>query len=165
MPFRHNIRANNYDYRSPGMYFVTIVVHRRSTLFGDLTNETTMALNGIGQMIEAEWYDLTNRFPGIALDSHVVMPDHIHGVIVLGLDPKAAWYPSLGDVVGAFKGRTTTLYTRGVRDRGWPPFEGRFWRGNHYERILRNDAELETVRRYVASNPVSLLERREAREI
>ena len=60
---------------------------------------------------------------------------------------------SLSDVVHRFKSFTTTRYRQGVRDLNWPPFSGRLWQRNYYDRIIRNDAELNRIRQYIRNNP------------
>lgn len=61
--------------------------------------------------------------------------------------------PTLGDIIGAFKSLTTNAYIRGVTQQSWPPFPGRLWQRNYYERIIRNDDELARARKYIADNP------------
>ncbi|GAB4410261.1 MAG: transposase [Anaerolineales bacterium] len=61
---------------------------------------------------------------------------------------------SLGRVVQAFKSRTTHRYVMGVRYHGWTPFPGRLWQRNYYEHIVRNEADLNRIREYVATNPL-----------
>ena len=63
--------------------------------------------------------------------------------------------PTVGDVVGAFKSITTVLYTRGVKQSGWPPFVGRLWQRNDYEHIIRDERELERIREYILNNPAN----------
>lgn len=63
----------------------------------------------------------------------------------------------LGAIVGAFKSITTGEYARGVHNLGWPPFPGRLWQRNYYERVVRSEAELEAIRAYIARNPARWL--------
>ena len=60
---------------------------------------------------------------------------------------------TLGEIVGAFKSLTTVVYTRGVRQSGWPGFRGKLWQRNYYEHIIRSETELDRIREYIASNP------------
>ena len=62
--------------------------------------------------------------------------------------------PTLGDIVGAFKSRTTNAYIRGVRTQGWPPFDRRLWQRNYWERVLRDERELHLARDYILQNPL-----------
>jgi putative transposase len=62
--------------------------------------------------------------------------------------------PTLGDIVGAFKSITTLIYIRGVREQGWPPFSRRIWERDYYDHIVRNEADLQRIRRYILNNPI-----------
>ena len=96
------------------------------------------------------------------------MPNHIHGIIILlseedlVLDPispneRAATRatPTIGDIVGAFKSITTNEYIDGVRKGRWPAFDKRLWQRNYWERIIRNERELEAIRKYIWDNPAN----------
>lgn len=92
------------------------------------------------------------------LDSFVLMPNHLHGIIhitevgaIPGRPHGAA--PTLGTVVAWFKSMTTNAYGRGVRNDGWPAFEGRLWQRNYYEHIIGNERDLDAVREYIFNNP------------
>lgn len=63
--------------------------------------------------------------------------------------------PALGHVIGAFKSLTTNAYIQGVRENGWPPFDKRVWQRNYYERIIRNERELNAIRQYIDANPAN----------
>jgi putative transposase len=79
---RRSIRLKGYDYTQPGAYFVTIVTHGRECLFGEIV-DGEMRLNGAGQIARQEWERLPRRFPHVQLDAFVIMPNHIHGIIVI----------------------------------------------------------------------------------
>ena len=102
---RRSIRLKDYDYSQLGAYFVTLVTQDRSCLFGDVV-DGAVQLNDAGRMVEAVWDDLPRRFPGIDLDAFVVMPNHVHGIIVIvgavGAPPADAPAPAgAPDPVGA----------------------------------------------------------------
>lgn len=80
---RRSIRLRGYDYTLAGAYYVTLVTQDRAPLFGDVV-DGVMALNDAGLMIEQEWMNLVDRFPFIELDAFIVMPNHVHGIIVIG---------------------------------------------------------------------------------
>ena len=165
---RRSMRLKGYDYTQNGAYFVTIVVQNRTCLFGKVV-DGIMQLNVAGQMIDREWHALPTRFPNVHLDAFVVMPNHIHGIIILTNAPPAgaplvgaqngvapngvAPTVPLGAVVGAYKSLTTVEFTRGVKTLGWPPFPGKLWQRNYHERIVRDDAALNRIRRYIEENP------------
>jgi len=107
---RRSIRLRGYDYTQAGAYFVTICTQNRECLFGDIV-EGTMRLNGAGQMVQSVWNELPQHYHGVDVDNDafVVMPNHIHGVIVLIND----------DVVGAGpRARPIGLWSRRRGQRG-----------------------------------------------
>jgi len=79
---RRSIRLKEYDYTKAGAYFLTIVTQDRVCLFGEVV-DGEMRLNDVGDMVHQEWTNLPNRFPNIDLDAFIVMPNHIHGIIVI----------------------------------------------------------------------------------
>ena len=79
---RRSIRLHGYDYAQPGAYFVTICVQNRECLFGDVV-DGVMRLNQAGQMVHMVWKELSAFYPGTEVDAYIIMPNHIHGIIVL----------------------------------------------------------------------------------
>ena len=162
---RRSIRLQGYDYRQEGAYFVTICVQNRSCLFGEIINDT-MQLNEAGSMLARQWQMLPQRFANVRLDVFVVMPNHIHGIIVLTdgiMEPPSeattrVTPASLGDVVGAYKSLTTVEYVRGVKASRWTPFDGKLWQRNYYEHIIRNESALHDIRHYIIHNPAKWAE-------
>lgn len=144
-PNRRSIRLKEYDYSQAGAYFVTIVVHHRIPLFGNIENEIIF-LNPAGLMIEQTWVSLPGRLPSIELDEYCVMPNHFHGIVVIKplsiietknltaqsdllLNSRAATRatPTLGSVIGAFKSISTYEYIKCVRNNDWSPFNKILW--------------------------------------
>ena len=79
---RRSIRLKHYDYAQPGAYFVTIRIHEGDCMFGDINNGE-MRRNELGEVVVACWNDLPNHYPHVELDAFVVMPNHVHGIVVL----------------------------------------------------------------------------------
>jgi putative transposase len=79
---RRSLRLKGYDYSQAGAYFITVCVEDRACLFGDVV-DGQMHLNDAGRIVQAEWGILPVRFPSIELDVFGVMPNHIHGIIVM----------------------------------------------------------------------------------
>ena len=79
---RRSIRLPGYDYSQPGMYFVTICTQDRECLFGEIM-DGELRPNAAGQMIEKWWAKLVAKFSSIEIDEFVVMPNHLHGILVL----------------------------------------------------------------------------------
>ena len=79
---RRSIRLRNYDYSQAGAYFMTLCTQKRECLFGAVVGDS-MRLNETGCMVQNIWDALPDHFAGVILDAFVVMPNHIHGVIIL----------------------------------------------------------------------------------
>jgi transcriptional regulator with XRE-family HTH domain/REP element-mobilizing transposase RayT len=94
---------------------------------------------------------LPRRFAHISLGPFMVMPNHLHGIVII--EERRA-DQGLGQIIGAFKSLATNQYSAGVRQFGWQRFSGRLWQDNYFEHIIRNDASLERIREYIAGNPL-----------
>jgi putative transposase len=180
VPYRRSLRLKEYDYSQAGAYFVTICTRNRECIFGHIY-DSGMQLNDAGRMVQSVWDKLPTRFPGLGLDAFVVMPNHVHGVIVLvgaGLAlsdnegagrgescirpggsgnhkdrPYGTAVGSVGRIMQAFKSMVTHEYVMGVRQHGWPPFQGQLWQRNYYEHVIRKEDDLNDVRQYIFDNP------------
>ena len=82
---RHSIRLKGYDYTHPGAYFVTMVTQHRECLFGEVAGGE-MQVNAFGKIVQAAWLELPRHYPHAQLDAFCVMPNHVHGIIVLSPD-------------------------------------------------------------------------------
>lgn len=177
---RRSIRLKDYDYSQPGGYFVTICTQNRACLFGTIMKGKNH-LNKAVCMIKDTWCELPTRFPFVQLDAFVIMPNHVHGIILItdekqppvgvplvaqdqnGNEIRAGTRPaptednvkrsSLGQIIGAFKSITTHQYVLGVRENRWPIFDRRLWQRNYYESIIRNESGLNAIRTYIQANP------------
>jgi REP element-mobilizing transposase RayT len=148
-PQRRHPRLADYDYMTPGYYFVTICTHHRLPLFGSIP-AGTMHLSPAGKMAQDAWDDLAALHLGVAIDTDVVMPDHLHAIVVLVDDPHRTL--SLPAVIHRYKSLTTKRYAHAVRAEGWPRFAGKLWQESFYDHVIRQDGELDEVRRYIAEN-------------
>ena len=79
---RRSIRLKGYDYSQSGYYYVTICTQKRECLFGDVVNGE-MKLNDAGRMVERYWYKLKHKFKNSETCIYVVMPNHIHGILLI----------------------------------------------------------------------------------
>jgi REP element-mobilizing transposase RayT len=147
---RPSLRLSSYDYAQPGGYFVTICTLDRVCLFGQVA-EGDLHLNGAGHMVHQVWEELPQRFAHISLDAFVVMPNHLHGIVMI---QEHRANQGLGQIIGAFKSLATNRYSAGVRQCGWQRFSGRLWQDNYFEHIIRNEASLRRIRDYIADNPL-----------
>jgi putative transposase len=170
---RRSIRLKEYNYSQPGYYFVTVCVEDRRNLFSDI-EDGKITLNDAGFMVQAAWDEIPEYYNGIDIDVFQIMPNHFHGIIIVGAGPRAcpndeqfnqrgdeqsgqprgvAPTLSLGDIVGRFKSLTTTKYIHGIKNNNWPPFKKCFWQRNYYEHVIRDDNDLNRIREYIVNNP------------
>jgi putative transposase len=145
---RRSIRLRGYDYSQAGAYFVTACTHNREAL---------LAAEAIQRAVVSAWQALPERFPSVALDEFVIMPNHVHGIVILTTDAAVqgsasrapTGRPTLGDVVLAFKS-ASAIAANGMLHRTGQPF----WQRNYYEHVVRDEDELNRVRQYIQENPL-----------
>lgn len=149
---RRSIRLQGYDYARMGAYFVNVCAQNRECLFGDVI-EDEMRHNDIGTVVVESWKWLEDHYGFVELDEWIVMPNHLHGILVITeggsrTAPTKKRKP-LGRLIGAFK----TVSTKKVnRMRGTPAAQ--VWQRDLYERVIRNEDELNRIRRYIIENPL-----------
>jgi putative transposase len=79
---RRSIRLKGYDYAQAGAYFVTMVTRQRECLFGEVTGGE-MRLNKLGEVVSGKWQWLETQYPYVELGGWVVMPNHLHGILII----------------------------------------------------------------------------------
>ena len=149
---RHTIRLKGYDYAEEGGYFVTIITQGREMLFGRVV-DGEMVLNEFGRIVENSWNDLINHNADIELDEFVIMPNHVHGIIVLEPSDRAGLEPAptvLSEIVRQFK----TFSARRINQLRHTPGKP-VWQRNFYDHIIRDEKDYEAVVNYIYLNPQS----------
>jgi REP element-mobilizing transposase RayT len=127
-------------------------------LFGEI-RDGVMQLNVAGQLVQAEWQQLPVRFHSIELDEFVIMPNHFHGVLLVGagLAPPAetasgrgaaSSAPTLGHILRVFKSISAIAVNRHLGRSGYS-----LWQRNYYERVIRDENELARAQEYIVNNP------------
>jgi REP element-mobilizing transposase RayT len=165
---RHSIRLKGFDYSQPGAYFVTIVAWQRECLFGKIRDHE-MKLNQYGEIVQKWWKEIPIHFPNVETGVFVIMPNHVHGIILIeerrgtvlvpneNVDPQIQGgetpplrVPTLGQIVAYFKYQSTkemnVLDNTGVITK--------FWQRNYYEHIIRNEIDLQNKTNYIQANPI-----------
>jgi hypothetical protein len=139
---RRSIRLPTHDYATPGAYFVTICTRERECVLGDIVDGTFVE-STVGGVVRETWASLPCRFPALATDAFVVMPNHVHGVLVfegVAVDATttaaratggaASSAPTLGRVVRVFKSMSAVEGNRALGN------VGPFWQRNYFERVV-----------------------------
>ncbi len=147
LPQRKNLRWKNYDYSLPGHYFMTIVINERKCLLGTIEEEI-MHLSEAGKMINETIITLPQFFPGITVCHHVVMPNHIHLLILNNGQNQMI------NVMNSLKTYTTNKYIQGVKENGWPRFHQSLWQRSYYDHVVRDATEFEMIADYIYHNPI-----------
>ena len=151
---RRSTRLPNWDYRSPGLYFVTICTFERQNLFEN-EDFREIAVHALARLTEQE------RAQHVRVDESVIMPNHGH--IIFDFTDFAtqadlsrpsgnfenALAGSLGVVVGRYKTAVTTRINHLRHSKG-----AKVWQRGYYERIIRNERELQATRQYIIENPM-----------
>jgi putative transposase len=164
LPNRKGLRLKNYDYSQAGYYFVTLCTEDKGHVLGTVV-DGFMKLNNAGEMIKNWIEKLNDKYENVELDKFVIMPNHIHFiVIIVGADPCVS-PPDISDNTGAhmgtplhtiiqwFKTMSTNEYIKGVKNDQYIFFDKRVWQRNYYEHVIRKDNELHEIREYIMNNP------------
>ena len=167
IPQRKLNRLSEYDYGQEGAYFVTLCTQNRARLFQmelpGVGNGLCVIPHGLcavphglcavpeGNAIIHKWVQETeNKFPNIAIDKYVIMPDHLH--LIVTIKERHAGR-SLPDVMRFFKTMTTNDYIRGVKDGTLTPFDGKLWQKSYYDHVIRNQQDYNEIWQYIENNP------------
>ena len=161
---RKSIRLSEFDYSSPGAYFLTMCTIHREMVFEQFPE--------LEDIVRTQWHEIPNRFLQVELDAFIIMPNHIHGIVFLRENPVGATLavaqesyslrngtkaaasaaPTISSIVGAFKSLCVHHWLKHVRANGIPAV-GAFWQKNYYEHVIRTEEELNRCREYVINNP------------
>ena len=138
---RRSFRLKGYNYSRPGAYFVTMCLYGR---------EPYLEMPAVRTIAAETWSALPQRFPTIALDEFMVMPDHVH--FILWLRPDAQNRPTLSRIVCAYKSLTARAVLAHLRTLG-NVCGDHFWQRDYYDHIITHKAELQEIRQYIRDNP------------
>jgi len=158
-------RLKNFDYSSSGYYFVTICTKDRQEYFENIINNK-MILNKYGEIVKRCWLEIPKHFNNVELDEFIVMPNHIHGIIVIRNTNQYVINPPVGNrhacslqnviyrrqnellpnIVNLFKSSASKF----IHQSGLNSFR---WQKSFYDHIIRNEYSLFKIRQYIRDNP------------
>ncbi|WP_413172537.1 transposase [Anabaena azotica] len=181
---RRSIRLKGYDYSQQGAYFVTICTYQRNCLFGEIV-DGEMKLNTNGEIAKGCWLSLHQHFQNVELDEFVIMPNHLHGIILIVNNPDAEGealanqysqqktnlssqcFAPTGEKIkingtkrqslAAIIQNYKSVSTRQV-NRINKAKGNVIWQRNYYEHIIRNEEALNNIRQYIVTNPINWAE-------
>jgi REP element-mobilizing transposase RayT len=148
-------RLANWDYRWAGVYSLTICTRGRVQWFGEIV-DGQMALSPEGRVVAEEWSKIPRVCPRVTLDEWIIMPDHLHGILVFQgrptqdagqENPSRLLSQSLGAMVGQLKSKSTKRIRMDLKR---PDFA---WQARFYDTVLRKATDLDRVRAYIRANP------------
>jgi len=146
IPNRRSIRLKEFDYTTPNAYFITIVTKDRECFLGTIENEEAL-LSEEGKIVLDVWNRLPKHYPNVLLDAFIVMPNHIHGILILiEPDDEKKKYP-VSEIVRGLKSLSSRLINRKNNSTGTSR-----WQRNYYEHIIRDEEELHEKREYIIFN-------------
>ena len=164
---RKTIRLKQYDYSNNGWYFITICSYNRENIFGDYNKNvgaalvsarnnvsTHMELSIIGQIIDKQWNDIKNQYGNIELGQYVIMPNHIHGIIIINNRAQTSSAPTISQIIRSFKSKCTNEYLIYLK-RNNIQMHVHIWQRSFYDHIIRNDKSLHKIREYIINNPLT----------
>jgi len=155
---RQSIRLPGFDYAQAGAYFLTICTYRKQCFFSQI-RDNAVALTALGQVVTECWLAIPKHFPHAVVPVHVVMPNHLHGIVMLRkrancrLETSEAFQtPAAGSIptlVRSLKAAVTLCAKRA----GLAPLLP-IWQQNYFERALRDGKEYASAERYILENPM-----------
>jgi len=162
---RRSIRLQDYDYSQNGAYFITICTNNQIPLFGHVVSGE-MILNQIGQIVQTEWIRTGMLREGIFLDEFVIMPNHLHGILIIEKEdlrmdtlqnspnktekfgkPVSNSIPS---ILRGFKSTTSRQVNLMNGTNNIP-----VWQRNYYEHVIRSENDLDAIRIYIEGNTLN----------
>lgn len=156
---RHSIRLPHWDYSWGWWYYVTMVINNRAAILGNIRDGKMRSHQD--KIVRERWVHIPERFGGVDLDDFVIMPNHVHGIIIINDEHVGAIRESpqqknagsivednikqrrqmkLSTIVGWFKMNSAKQINETLRTRGKP-----VWQRNYYDHIIRNEADLSRI--------------------
>jgi putative transposase len=161
-PFRKPTRLAGFDYANCGMYFITMYTQHKESRFGRI-EDSLAQLNEAGAMVSSTWESNVARYPGVALNVFVVMPDQMHAIVFLEQIQTRRNQRQRSVVSYNPSSQVPRLNTRAhVRAGRFPTYNKVFWQRGFHDKILRSNRALDTARTYIEPNPGNWTERRES---
>jgi REP element-mobilizing transposase RayT len=175
---RKSIRLERYDYSQAGAYFITLCTQDWKCLFGKIINHV-MQTNETGQIVSDSWQWLEKQYDHVELDEWIIMPNHVHGIILItnddtndddsvcrggsrtalseqdnshGNEGSPTALSAKRKPIGRLIGAFKTVSTKHMNELRHTPGK-KLWQRNYWEHIVRNESELNRIREYIYNNP------------
>lgn len=146
---RKPMRLAGFDYSQPEAYFVTLATYKRKCIFGRIENDQ-MFLSTYGRIVQTCWKTLSQKYPFINNDVFVIMPNHLHGILIFESEDNSSQsnFVSLSTVIAFFKSQVTKLI------HTLPTSPEKVWQTSFYDHIINSDDDHENAIQYILDNPI-----------
>jgi REP element-mobilizing transposase RayT len=159
---RKTNRSSIYNYCEIGYYFITFCINKESPTLGVIT-EDKIRLNEIGKLVEKQINWTESHFNNIKIISYIIMPNHVHLIIFingedvgttlgLSLQDKGYIYKRRYSIISKVISALKTTASKQIHKLGYCNFS---WQRSFYDRVIRNDKELENIRKYIYNNLIN----------
>ncbi len=157
-------RLKDYDYSMDGYYFVTVCSNNRQNILGEYDKnivgtglapvryKNNIKLSKIGQIIDNQWNNIPNQYENIELDQYTIMPNHIHGILIIHKRTGASPVPTISTIIGSFKSKSSIEYLKYIKQNNLN-ISGQIWQRSFYDHVIRNERSLNAIREYISLNP------------
>ena len=149
LPKRKSIRIEDYDYSTPGAYFITVCTANREKIFwsdcrGELRSPVNVPLSEVGMIVDKEINKMNTVYDAVRVDKYCIMPDHIHFIIFINTDEdgRTQFAPTISRVIKQFKGSITKQVGRPI------------WQKSFYDHGIRNQLDYNEIWEYIENNPL-----------
>ena len=141
LPKRKKNRLSCYDYRNPGYYFITICAKNKESLFWNSPITEKPILTDVGRIVDQCIRKIPEIYPLIRLDKYVIMPNHVHLIMVIEGHEENPEGPSISNVIGQMKRAVSKMTGKAI------------WQTSFYDHVIRNEMDYKLIWQYIEDNP------------
>lgn len=138
---RHSIRKPSVDYSKPNYFFITICTHKYGYYFEKYPE--------LKEIVENNIFNLINYFPNILIKKYVIMPNHVHLILVIKYFKEKV---TLGKIIASLKSKTVSDWLKTINENKINSL-ATIWQRNYHEHIIRNKIEYGNYCKYIEDNP------------
>ena len=152
LPKRKPTRLKGYDYSTSGAYFITICTHNRECILGEIVGQglapAETDLSQYGKIARDQLLDLENRYKSVKIDKYVIMPNHIHVILITDNTAGASPCPTISDIVCSFKSLTTRICNKSDNKTQ------KIFQTSFHDHIIRGEKDYQKIWEYIDTNPL-----------
>ena len=149
LPKRKPIRIEDYNYSTPGAYFITVCTANREKLFwngvgADIIRPQDVQLSAAGEIAEQGILQMTEHYENVVVDKYCIMPDHVHLILCIrpNTDGRMISAPTVSTVIGSMKRWVSRQIGRPI------------WQKSFYDHGIRNQQDYDEIWEYIENNPL-----------